>query len=98
VSGLASGAAAGVSRRRVGFVTTGAPSRQGCEITTLDGKKIGEISSGGFSPNLKKNIAMGYVEKAYGKVGTELKVVVRGKVNDAVVTKMPFVTANYYKG
>jgi len=60
--------------------------------------QIGEISSGGFSPNLNKNIAMGYVEKAHAKAGTELKVVVRGKVNDATVTKMPFVPAKYYKG
>ena len=40
---------------------------------------------------------MGYVKKAYGKAGTELKVVVRGKANDATVTKMPFVPNNYYK-
>jgi len=88
----------GVKQRRVGFVTTGAPSRQGCEITDLDGNKIGEISSGGFSPNLGKNIAMGYVDKPFAKAGTELKVVVRGKVNDATVTKMPFVPVTYYKG
>jgi len=88
----------GVSRRRVGFITSGAPARQGCEITDLEGRKVGEISSGGFSPNLKANIAMGYVEKAMGKAGTDLKVVVRGKVNDAKVTKMPFVPVHYYKG
>ena len=36
--------------------------------------QIGEITSGAFSPVLKKNIAMGYVQKQYGKAGTELKV------------------------
>jgi aminomethyltransferase len=41
---------------------------------------------------------MGYVDKAFAKAGTELKVVVRGKVNEAVVTKMPFVPVTYYKG
>lgn len=90
--------AVGITKRRVGFVTKGAPARQGSPIQTLDGKVVGEITSGGYSPNLKKNIAMGYVEKKHGKAGTELKVVVRGKVNDAVVTKMPFVTTTYYKG
>lgn len=90
--------AEGVKRVRRGFITTGAPARQGCDITTLDGEKVGEISSGGFSPNLKANIAMGYVDKAHGKAGTDLKVVVRGKVNDAKVTKMPFVPSHYYKG
>lgn len=36
--------------------------------------QIGEITSGAYSPCLKKNVAMGYVEKKYGKAGTQLKV------------------------
>ena len=36
--------------------------------------QIGEITSGAFSPCLKKNIAMGYVEKPFAKSGTQLKV------------------------
>ena len=59
--------------------------------------QIGEITSGAFSPSLKKNIAMGYVDKKYGKKDTELKVVVRGRANDAVVTKMPFAPTTYFK-
>jgi aminomethyltransferase len=87
----------GVSVRRVGFIAGGAPPRQGSPVLTADGKKVGEISSGGFSPCLKKNIAMGYVDKAFAKAGTELKVEVRGKQSEAVVTKMPFVETHYYK-
>lgn len=49
----------GVAQRRVGFVCSGAPARQHSEVTTLDGKRVGEITSGAFSPCLKKNIAMG---------------------------------------
>jgi aminomethyltransferase len=87
----------GVDRRRVGLISTGAPARQHSDILTEDGQKIGEISSGAFSPCLKKNVAMGYVEKGHGKAGTKLKVVVRGKENDAEVTKMPFVPNTYYR-
>jgi len=87
----------GVGIRRVGFVTTGAPARQHSKVLDLDGNEIGEITSGGFSPCLGKNIAMGFVPKKMGKAGTELKVQVRNKVNDAVVTKMPFVPAKYYR-
>lgn len=41
--------------------------------------------------------ARSYVDKDFAKAGTALKVEVRGKVNDAVVTKMPFVPTPYYK-
>ncbi|KAI8462982.1 MAG: hypothetical protein J3K34DRAFT_389317 [Monoraphidium minutum] len=88
----------GVAQRRVGFVSSGAPARQHSEITTPDGKRVGEVTSGAFSPCLKKNVAMGYVNKAYAKAGTELNLVVRGKPQKAVVTKMPFVTTTYFKG
>mmetsp|Transcript_27278 Transcript_27278/g.69441 ORF Transcript_27278/g.69441 Transcript_27278/m.69441 type:complete len:405 (-) Transcript_27278:318-1532(-) len=90
--------AEGVTRRRVGFISQGAPARQHSEILTPDGKQIGEVTSGAFSPCLKKNIAMGYVEKGHDKAGTKLKLVVRGKQNDAEVVKMPFVATHYFKG
>jgi len=88
----------GVSVRRVGFVVhKGAPARQHSKVLTPDGEEVGEITSGGFSPCLGKNIAMGYVQKPHAKAGTELQVEVRGKVNAATVTKMPFVQTTYYK-
>jgi len=40
---------------------------------------------------------MGYVKKSFGKAGTPLKVVVRGRANEATVTKMPFVPNTYFK-
>ena len=40
---------------------------------------------------------MGYVKKPHDKTGTNLKVLVRGKQNDATVTKMPFVKTTYYR-
>merc|ERR1719445_2153283 len=46
-----------VSRKRVGIlVNKGAPAREGAEILSLEGKKIGTITSGTFSPSLKKKI------------------------------------------
>lgn len=88
----------GVTRRRVGFVSAGAPARENSEILGPDGQQIGRITSGGFSPSLKKNIAMGYIAKGFDKAGTKVKLVVRGKQNDGEVTKMPFVPTTYYKG
>jgi aminomethyltransferase len=87
----------GPARRRVGLVSSGAPARSQSEILDGDGKNIGEVTSGGFSPCLKKNISMGYVANGYHKSGTQVKVTVRGRQYDAVVTKMPFVPVHYYK-
>ena len=83
--------------RRVGMFTQGPPARGHSELVSSSGEKIGEVTSGGFSPCLKTNIAMGYVKSGLHKAGTEFKVVVRGKSYDAVVTKMPFVPTKYYK-
>ncbi|QDZ20064.1 glycine cleavage system protein T [Chloropicon primus] len=87
----------GVGIRRVGLICKGAPARGGSKILNLEGEEIGHVTSGGFSPCLKKNIAMGYVKKGNQKSGTELKVEVRKRVSDAVVTKMPFVPAKYHR-
>lgn len=88
----------GVERRRVGFVVEGAPAREGVEIVSKEGEKIGKVTSGCPSPTLGKNIAMGYIKNGFHKTGTEVDVVVRGRNRKAVVTKMPFVETKYWKG
>ncbi|KAI1811788.1 glycine cleavage system T protein [Poronia punctata] len=89
----------GVSTRRVGLVVEGAPAREGAEIVTAEGNdNIGVITSGCPSPTLGKNIAMGYVKDGMHKAGTEVQVLVRGRARKAVITKMPFVPAKYWKG
>jgi len=88
----------GVSKKRVGLTGMKAPARQHTIITTPDGgEDIGEVTSGTFGPTFQGPVAMGYVPKEYAKEGTEVGVKVRGKVQKAVVTKMPFVPSRYYK-
>ncbi|KAF7112410.1 hypothetical protein RHSIM_RhsimUnG0232700 [Rhododendron simsii] len=87
----------GPSIRRVGFFSSGPPARSHSEIQDEKGTSLGEVTSGGFSPCLKKNIAMGYVKSGSHKAGTKVKIVVRGKLYDGNVTKMPFVPTKYYK-
>lgn len=88
----------GVERRRVGLVVEGAPAREGVEIVSKEGEKIGRVTSGCPSPTLGKNIAMGYIKNGFHKSGTEVDVVVRGRNRKATVTKMPFVDTKYWKG
>ncbi|BDQ04128.1 glycine cleavage system aminomethyltransferase GcvT [Ignavibacterium sp.] len=64
--------------------------RHGYDISA-NGKKIGHITSGTVSPVLDKPIALGYVEKDFSAVDTEVNFVVRGKDFPAKVVKLPFV-------
>ncbi|XP_051125576.1 aminomethyltransferase, mitochondrial [Andrographis paniculata] len=83
--------------RRVGLFSDGPPARGHSEIQDEQGQNIGEVTSGGFSPCLKKNIAMGYVKSGNHKAGTKVKILVRGKIYNGSITKMPFVPTQYYK-
>lgn len=85
-------------QKRIGLTLEGAPAREGAEIADKDGNVIGVVTSGGFGPTVEGPVAMGYVERGYVKVGTELDILVRGRARPAVVTKMPFVPNNFYRG
>jgi len=88
----------GPSRVRIGLsVKEGAPAREGAEIADLDGNTIGTVTSGGPSPTLGRNIAMGYVTPKFAALGTDLKVIVRGKPAAAEVVATPFVAQRYYR-
>lgn len=52
--------------------------------------KIGEVTSGTFSPTLEQSIAMGYVNKSYAAEGTAVEIDIRGKREAAVVVALPF--------
>lgn len=85
-----------VARKRVGFTGMKAPAREGAEIFVGD-KLVGKVTSGTFSPTLKKPVAMGYISAEFAEDGTAVGIKVRGKTQEAVVTKMPFVPTNYYR-
>ena len=88
----------GAPRKRVGIQPEGrAPAREHTEIRTLNGKAIGEITSGGFGPSVGGPVAMGYVDSAHAQVGNPVELVVRGKVRPAKVVKMPFMPHRYVK-
>ena len=90
----------GVGRHRVGLTIAkgGAPARAGAEIYDETGKlRIGKVTSGMPSPYTGKYIAMAYIESPHHKVNTNIKVSVRNRMQDAVVTKMPFVPHHYFK-
>ncbi|MEM2212724.1 MAG: glycine cleavage system aminomethyltransferase GcvT [Candidatus Nezhaarchaeales archaeon] len=86
----------GLSKVRIGLkmVEPGIP-RDGCEILK-DGCRIGVVTSGTYSPLLKRGIAMGYVLPSYAEEGSMLEVNVRGRTLKAEVVKWPFYDTERY--
>jgi aminomethyltransferase len=64
-------------------------AREGAKVL-VDGQAAGEVTSGTFSPTLQKSIAMGYVDEAVSKTGTDVEVDIRGKCHAAKVVDLPF--------
>lgn len=90
--------AGGPARKWVGLKLDGRmPAREGAEVFAGD-SKVGDVTSGGFSPTLRQPIAMAYVDSAHANEGTVLEIEVRGKRLAATVSPTPFVPHRYYRG
>ena len=86
-----------LSRIRIGLFVEGAPAREGAEILDTAGTAIGKVTSGGFAPSLNRAIALGFVPPAHAAPGTRLQVAVRGRMQPAEVTTLPFVPHRYVR-
>lgn len=82
----------GVTRKLVAFkmIDRGIP-RKDYDLLSMEGEKIGQVTSGLLSPSLNVGIGLGYVQKPHHKVGSEIQVQVRNKQLKAEVIKLPFV-------
>jgi aminomethyltransferase len=90
--------AGGPPRLRVGITPEGrAPAREGTEILSASGERIGVVTSGGFGPTRNGPIAMGYVTAAQARSGTPVQLVVRGKPLPAAISDLPFVPHRYFR-
>lgn len=76
--------------KRVGLELAGKRiARETVAIYSGD-RKVGDVTSGTFSPTLQKSIAMGYVSADVANPGTFLEVDIRGSREPAKVVKLPF--------
>jgi aminomethyltransferase len=87
----------GLERKLVAFemVDRGIP-RQHCPVV-IDGKPVGEVTSGNVSPSTGKSVGLAYVPTAYSKIGTEIAIDIRGKILKAIIVKAPFVPSHVKK-
>jgi aminomethyltransferase len=83
--------AEGLKRKLTGLVTDEkAFPRHGYDLS-VNGKKVGTITSGTVSPILEKPIALGYIDKEFSEEGSNINIVIRGKEIPAKVVKPPFI-------
>ncbi len=66
-------------------------------ILAADGRKLGEVTHGTFSPGLQKSIGLGYVEPGALAVGDPLAIEIRGKTWPGSVVVKPFYNKQYKK-
>ena len=89
----------GVEKKLVGIKPLGKlPAREGTQILSKNGKIIGEITSGGYSPSLQAPIAMGYINAEILQKNSEILLNVRGNSLPAEIVSLPFVEHKYFRG
>ena len=87
---LAAIAETGPTRQLIGLqMIDNAIPRSGYEVR-LDGRAVGEVTSGTASPTLGTKIAMAFVPSELAGIGNELEVVVRERAYRAEQVKLPF--------
>lgn len=76
--------------KRVGLALTGRRIPREHYGVFAGDKRVGEITSGTFSPTLNKPIAMAYVPPDFASVGTQLAIEIRGSRELCEVVPLPF--------
>jgi aminomethyltransferase len=89
----------GVTRTQVGIkiVGHGIP-RKGYDVFNAECiKKIGDVTSGGFSPTLGYGIALGFVKPSFSELGTEVNIRIRQRFAIGKIVKShPFYDETIY--
>lgn len=88
----------GSDYKRIGLRVDGrAIVRANTVLYTQDGHQAGRVTSGTFSPSLKRPIAMAKIHNQYSDL-TTFVAKIRNKDMLLSLTEMPFVKPNYYRG
>lgn len=84
----------GLKRKIVGFEMEKGIPRHGYPVFVGE-KEIGHVTTGYFSPTLKKNIGLALIDSSYGEMDRTLTIQVRKKMFDAKVISKKFYQKQY---
>jgi len=88
-----------LTRKRVALMALErVPVREPSELQSVEGQRIGSVTSGLLGPTIDKPIALGYVVPEFSAVGTQVNAMVRGKTVPMEIVNAPFVPTRYYRG
>jgi aminomethyltransferase len=90
--------ASGPPRLRMGITMESMPDKEGDEIQSLEGQNIGKVTSAGFGHSVGAPIAMGYVDRAFAKAGTAVRLSTAGEVVAGALVELPFLPHRFYRG
>lgn len=83
--------AAGIPRKTIGFVIEG---RSGVprshSVLRVDGRDVGFVTSGAFSPTFEQNLGLGLIEADAAGIGKPIDVIIRERAIPATQVKTPF--------
>jgi len=80
----------GLTRKLAGFEILGRGIARPHYPVFWEGDRVGEVTSGTYSPFLKKSIGLTYLPLEACEVGTDLSIEIRGKTKPARVVELPF--------
>ncbi len=85
----------GLKRSLVGFELQERGIARSHYPVHIKGKKVSEVTSGTFSPYLKKSIGLAYLPIEYTENGTEFEIGIRDRLVKTRVVPIPFYKRNY---
>ncbi|MDD4168968.1 MAG: glycine cleavage system aminomethyltransferase GcvT [Desulfotomaculaceae bacterium] len=85
----------GTARKLVGFEMEDRGIPRAHYAVESGGREIGSVTSGGYSPTLKKNIGLALIDAAYSKQGEKIDVIIRNKRQRALIVPTPFFKKQY---
>jgi len=81
----------GLQRKLVGFTLPERNLARHGFVLKDQGKPVGTVTSGTFSPSLQRGIGMGYVATDLARPGQTIGVDIRGKETAATIVDLPFI-------
>ncbi len=71
--------------------------RENYKVWGNENQEIGYITSGTYSPSLKKGIALGFIKREYHEEGREIFVEIRNEKKKAKIQLKPFIKGSIFK-